>query len=194
MRYKEFNSNKVLDTCIHLFWNTSFWGCAVKEIVAATNVNRFSLYEEFDNKEGILTATIDLYKERYIPEKLALLESKGDLIEILKKFYLSFLKDEESHPSGCYLIRIATEVADNNTEVKNKLDVYLIEIENAFKLLLQKYPECKDSIDYLSKHLTGLFCSLTTFCVIHSYEERESLVNNGLSMLLKNNTNYATHA
>ncbi|OIQ40986.1 MAG: hypothetical protein BM563_02200 [Bacteroidetes bacterium MedPE-SWsnd-G1] len=194
MRYKEFNSNKVLETCINLFWNTSFGGCSVKEIVTETGVNRFSLYDEWEHKEGILLASIDLYQQRYSQEKFKILESEGDLREVLTKFYMSFMIDEKTHPSGCYIIRIATELADNNIDVKNKLDRYLNELEHQFKTFISNYSESNKNIDYLAKHLTGLFCSLTTFCVIHSFEERKSLVNSGISMLLKNSTHHATHA
>ena len=194
MRYKEFNSNKVLETCINLFWNSSFGAVSVKEIVIATNVNRFSLYEEFENKEGILLASLDLYEERYSSLKFELLHKEGDLNDILFNFYMSFMKDEETHPSGCFIIQISTELADSNTDVKTKLDLYLKEIEQQFLEFLLRYPETKDTSDYLSKHLTGLFCSLTTSCVIRSFKERETLVNNGISMLLKNHTNYGTYA
>lgn len=194
MRYKEFNSNKVLDTCINLFWNTSFGGCSVKDIVSETGVNRFSLYEEWDNKEGILIASIDLYRERYSNPKFNELNASGNLEEDLTNFYLRFMTDEASHPSGCYIIRIATELADNNEDVKYKLDIYLNDLEDLFKSFLMSYSKNQDDINYLAKHLTGLFCSLTTFCVIHSFEERKSLVNSGISMLLKNKKKYATHA
>lgn len=194
MRYKEFNSNKVLDTCTLLFWNSSFGGCAVKDIVGATNVNRFSLYEEWDNKEGILLASIDLYKERYCNSKFKLLNTGGTLEEVLTNFYMSFMKDEDTHPSGCYIIRIATELADANEDVKNKLDLYLKDLEQRFKLLIVNYDFSPEKVNYLAKHLTGLFCSLTTFCVIHSFKERQSLVNSGISMLLKKQPNHATNA
>lgn len=194
MRLKEFNANSVLDKCIHLFWNASFGSCAIKDIVAATKVNRFSLYEEFNNKEGILLASIDLYEERYSSLKFDILNRDGNLHEVLYAFYMSFMQDEEHHPSGCYIIRIATELADANTDVKTKLNSYLETLEQQFTLLLLKYNETKSTAPYLAKHLTGLFCSLTTFCVIHSFRERKSLVTSGISLLLKNHLNHATYA
>ncbi len=194
MRYKEFNSNKVLETCINLFWDSSFGACSIKNIVSATNVNRFSLYEEFDNKDGILLASISLYQKRYSVEKFELLKKEGDLQEVLYNFYMSFMSDKQAHPSGCYIIRIATELADNNSAIKAKLDQYLKELEQHFITLLLNHPDTKNISEYLAKHLTGLFCSLTTYCVIHSFKERESLVNSGISILLKNHSNHATYA
>ena len=85
-------------------------------------------------------------------------------------------------------------LADNNSAIKAKLDQYLKELEQHFITLLLNYPDTKNISEYLAKHLTGLFCSLTTYCVIHSFKERESLVNSGISMLLKNHSNHATYA
>ena len=62
MRYKEFNRNSVLEKCIPLFWKNGFRACAISDIVEETGVNRFSLYEEFENKEGILYAALELYR------------------------------------------------------------------------------------------------------------------------------------
>ena len=65
MRYKEFNRNKVLEDCIQLFWEKGFNSCSISDIVERTKVNRYSLYEEFEDKDGILLQTLILYKKRY---------------------------------------------------------------------------------------------------------------------------------
>lgn len=76
MRYKEYNTNNVLEKSIKLFWENGFRGCSINEIVQTTGVNRFSLYHEFENKEGILYASLHLYKKRYCQEKLDLLNAE----------------------------------------------------------------------------------------------------------------------
>lgn len=60
MRYKEYNRNKVLEQSLAVFWQKGFNGCSVNELVEITGVNRFSLYSEFENKEGILYASLNL--------------------------------------------------------------------------------------------------------------------------------------
>ena len=71
MRYKEYNVNRVLEKSMALFWQKGFNGCSVNELVKETGVNRFSLYNEFENKEGILYASLELYRERYCDDKLS---------------------------------------------------------------------------------------------------------------------------
>ena len=135
VRYKEYNREAVLENAIQLFWQSGFNGCSINEIVETTGVNRFSLYHEFENKEGILYASLELYKERYSKEKLALLkDSTGAIEEILLNFYLSFLEDKQVI-SGCYFIHEGTELADTDAQIRESLNKYLTEIQTLIKEL-----------------------------------------------------------
>ncbi|MDP4679712.1 MAG: TetR/AcrR family transcriptional regulator [Cyclobacteriaceae bacterium] len=100
MRYKEFNRNKVLDHCISLFWKNGFNSSSINEIVSITGVNRFSLYKEFGNKEGILYSALELYNDRYFSENLNVLNQKKDLRETLMEFFASLLSETRAHSPG----------------------------------------------------------------------------------------------
>lgn len=183
MRYKEYNVNRVLEKCIHLFWNKGFNGVAISEIVETTGVNRFSLYHEFHNKEGILYHTLDLYRDRYIDDKLAILQSDGDLVNTLKRFYLSFLQDSDVF-NGCYFIHIGTELADSDERVKDSIDNYLNNINTLIKDLLIRHNYDPDNSDLLARHLLGLYCTTMSFCLIHTPYEREKYTLNGIKLIL----------
>ena len=88
MRPKEFSRNSVLEKCITLFWEEGYTGTGIQKVVARTGVNRYSLYEEFGNKEGILLASLELYKERYVP--LEKLTKSSTVQDALFQFYSSF--------------------------------------------------------------------------------------------------------
>ena len=111
MRYKEYNKNRVLEKCIKLFWKNGFKGCAISKIVEDTGVNRFSLYEEFNDKNGMLYASLNLYRERHCQDKFDLLKTQEPPAVAIKNFYLSFLNDSNDI-TGCYFIHIGTELAD----------------------------------------------------------------------------------
>ena len=113
MRYKEFNRNRVLEKCIPLFWGNGFRACAISDIVRETSVNRFSLYQEFGNKEGILIATLKLYKERYSSENFNILTKDGRSENILNEFYSSFF-DSANKQDGNFVIHVGVELADTD--------------------------------------------------------------------------------
>lgn len=192
MRYKEFNANRVLEKCINLFWNKGFVASSIKDIVDETGVNRFSLYNEFENKEGILFQTLNLYHQRYINKKLVTKRADSAKNEILELFN-NYLTDDEQHPPGCYIIHIATEIADQSEQVKTVLEEYLKELENKLTDIIEYYPETKSQTNFLAKHLVGLFCSTVCFSVIQTYPERIAMLNSAINVILDKKTTYATH-
>ncbi|MFY0651800.1 MAG: TetR/AcrR family transcriptional regulator [Cyclobacteriaceae bacterium] len=183
MRYKEYNPNKVLQQSIALFWQKGYNGCSINEIVKETGVNRFSLYQEFKNKEGILDASLNFYRERYCDDKLNLLNSEEGLFETLKKFYMSFLEDDVLM-SGCYFIHIGTELADTNEKIKNSLNGYLKEIQSLIQALLVKHEYSHEDAALKSRHLLGLYCTAMSLGLIHNSQERDVYVSNGINIIL----------
>ena len=137
MRYKEYNPNQVLEKAIRLHWEKGVNGSSINDLVELTGVNRFSLYNEFGNKQGILYDSIKLYRERYCQPKMEILNQEGNVREILLQFFLSFLADDLP-VSGCYIIHIGTELADSDERVKRELDDYLKMVRVAIKNLLLK--------------------------------------------------------
>lgn len=184
MRYKEFSNNKVLEDCIHLFWKKGFTGTSITYVVTATKVNRFSLYKEFDNKEGILLASLQLYKSRYSNVYQETLSNTGDVSNTIKDFYYNFLKDKEHHPPGCYIVYIATELADNNEKIQAELVAYLAELEQKFIALLKTDEKYVSNANLIADQLVGLFCNSMCYCYIQNEKERMDFIDLNLNLIL----------
>lgn len=189
MRYKEFNRNSVLEKCIPLFWKNGFRACAISDIVEETGVNRFSLYEEFENKEGILYAALELYKERYAQVSFDMLKKEGNPHEILFHFYNSFLNGKQQ--DGCFVMHVGTELADNDLKVQSFLKAYMDELEQLFIQLMERNPVTKSNSAFFARNLIGLFCTSVSFCLIHSEDQRERHIKNGIQVILNKKLNYA---
>jgi AcrR family transcriptional regulator len=185
MRYKEFNQNKVLNDCISLFWNNSFNGTPISAIVDHTRVNRYSLYHEFENKQGILYAALRLYEERYSSKSIKMLGERGDVSDVLENFYFSYLKNDR-HPIGCFLIYIATELADNNPLVNALLNAYLTEIETTFVSLLNTSNKYAHQSKLISSNLVFLFCNSMCYCHIQGEKESQEYISLNLDIILNN--------
>ncbi len=191
MRYKEYNTNKVLEKCIPIFWEKGFRGTSVQEIVDVTGVNRFSLYHEFQNKEGILYNALKLYQVRYGNSKFDILNKPGGLKTILQEFYLSFLQSDDKN-KGCFYIHIGTELADEDAEIKSLIKDYLSSLESKLIQRLTKEEKTKNNPDFYARHLVGLFCTSMSFCLIHSEEQKQHHIANGINIILNKKNNYAT--
>lgn len=184
MRYKEYNPNTVLEKSINLFWNKGFKACSINDIVEETGVNRFSLYHEFKDKDGILYESLKLYKERYFNPKLDLLNQKGDFVTVLNDFLLSFLKEENKN-QGCYIIHIGTELADTNEAIKQLVKDFLEEISEAFINLLENNGKSHEHAVIYARQMVGLFCTSMSFCLIHNKSERTNHISKSINVIFK---------
>lgn len=186
MRYKEFNTAKVLEQCIGLFWQNGYNSCSIKQIVEATGVNRFSLYNEFENKDGILEASLDLYADRYIGPRMKILDGDGTARETLKAFFESFVGESKNHPPGCYTIYIASELADTVPTINSRLKDYLGQLEEKFTQVLNRDSTITGSHRFLATRLCGLFCNSMCFCVIQDPDERIAYIENSFNLIFNN--------
>ena len=191
MRYKEYNTNSVLEKCIPLFWEKGFRGTSIQEIVEITGVNRFSLYHEFQNKEGILYNALKLYQKRYGIPKFKILKKDGDLAAVLQEFYVSFLQSQEKY-QGCFYIHIGTELADEDAEIESLIKDYLSRLKIALTQRLLLEETTKNNANFYARHLVGLFCTSMSFCLIHSEEQKQHHIANGIKVILNKKFNYAT--
>jgi TetR/AcrR family transcriptional regulator, transcriptional repressor for nem operon len=186
MRYKEFNSNVVLEKCITLFWERGFTSCPISEIVNRTRVNRSSLYDEFESKEGILVEGLNLYHTRYGLPKIEILEGEGSMNQVAFDFYWSYMQSTMDRPFGCFMIHIATELADSNESVKAILDQYLEAIKNGFIGAMKKRNFEESEHEFLAGQFIGLFCTAMSFCLIHTEEQRKNYIEKCLKVILFN--------
>lgn len=188
MRYKEFNRNTVLEKCISLFWNDSYRATSIKKIVDITGVNRFSLYAEFVDKEGILQAAVKLYLERYAYKYIEVFEQQTNGKQALLSFFHSYFKESKKHPPGCFLIATSTELFKTNAFVTLELDNYLKQLNKAFV----KWAIQNNSIDSEKKasQLVGLFCSAMSICVILTEAEFKDYLEKNLNVILENEYSY----
>lgn len=185
MRYKEFNKKKVLDDCISLFWENSFNGTSINTIVDHTRVNRFSLYQEFENKQGILYEALKLYRERYSNELIKRLESNAAVEEILKDFFYGFLK-RGANPVGCFIIYTATELGDNDEYINSFLKSYLQDLEKKFTSLLNSNSVYKNQSKLITNNLVLLFCNAMCYCHIQEEKESQNFISLNLDIILNN--------
>ena len=60
-RKKQYQKEEVLLKAMDVFWRKGYEGAHLKELVEHTGLNRFSLYSEFDGKEGLFCEALAQY-------------------------------------------------------------------------------------------------------------------------------------
>ena len=106
-RHKNYIRDEVLERAMNLFWAKGYEGTHLKELVGATGLNRFGLYNEFGGKEGLFQEAL----ERYLSQALAFYREKlGNEpygLNNIHDYFASLSYGEAYH--GCFMINTLTE-------------------------------------------------------------------------------------
>lgn len=183
MRPKEFDRNAVLEKCIVLFWKEGYNGTGIQKIVERTMVNRYSLYDEFGNKDGILIASLHLYMDRHIPWEI--LNKPDSLEEILFQFYSNFFRPIKTnkHPIGCYISTMALELRETalmQDFFNSFLDILTDRFTQLIRLKSKKY-----DVMNVAKQLTVFYCTSMGMYIIFSQQETEKYIQDNLNLITK---------
>ena len=185
MRPKEFNRNSVIEKCLILFWKEGYNGTGIQKLVDVTGVNRYSLYEEFGSKEGILLASLELYKEKYLPWDL--LAQSLSAQELLFQFYASFFNPSKpnNHTIGCYIASMALELRETS-EMQVFFNDYLLFLNKKFEeFLTEKATLSPIKLLTVTQQLVTFYCTSMGMYVIFSKNETEEYLRDNLKLITK---------
>ena len=86
-RRKEYDPSVVVEKAMNVFWEKGYEATSVQDLVDATGINRFSLYQAFDNKHGLFLRALEHYFRQVLPQILHLSEdARGGLATIRRYF------------------------------------------------------------------------------------------------------------
>ncbi len=185
-RYKEFNEIRFSIQAMKYFWRNGFERTSINQIVKATGVNRFSIYDSFESKEGLLDFSLKTYREQFIDQRIDKLKNEGESYEDIFQFYKDFISPpkELNLPRGCYICILGTELADGEPVVKEHLQSYLENIKSAFAGFLERIGFSPKEVERHAESLLGLFCAISTMTPISSEADCLQYVKEILSIII----------
>ncbi len=113
-RQKKYNEDEVTEKAMHLFWSNGYTSTSARMLEKEMGINLFSIYSSFQNKEGVLLASIKCYKDKLRVKLLNPLSEGPKTVDSLKKYFydfLNFTKDKKGY-KGCLLINTVNELGD----------------------------------------------------------------------------------
>jgi TetR/AcrR family transcriptional repressor of nem operon len=143
-RPRSFNPDKVVDNAIAAFWARGYEATSINDLVAATGVNRASLYAGFEDKRGLFLAPRDA---------------------ILAAFDAAATPPAPDQPGGCLLVNTALELAPHDTEIRDLVTAAFEGVEAFFCDRIeaaQAAGTIRADIDaaHIAQTLLGLFVGL----------------------------------
>jgi TetR/AcrR family transcriptional repressor of nem operon len=105
-RPKSYDRITVLERAMRVFWTKGWEGTHLSDLVEATGINRFSLYNEFGGKEGLYRAALEHYVAG-LADLGALLEREPLGLANVRAFHRAQLVEE--FENGCFALSSVRE-------------------------------------------------------------------------------------
>lgn len=170
-RKKSYDRDALVGKAMEVFRDHGFAGTSAEILVEHLGVNRFSLYAEFGNKQGLFDAALKRYDEEVVERSFGPLEAPGaGLAEVraLLEFYGS-AGEGPAFGRGCLLCNTAVEFGPNDPSGAQFVQRYFERLSRAFLGALhnaQSRGELRRSVDpseeanFFTASVLGLFVML----------------------------------
>ena len=122
-RPRTFDRDEVLDHAITTFLAKGYRGASLDDLTKSMGINRPSLYATFGNKQRLFMEAIDRYAETLGSEPMKALYGEQDIENAIAVFFETKIRyfTLRGKPRGCLISNIATEAAENDGQVRDKL-------------------------------------------------------------------------
>lgn len=165
-----YDRTTLLDQAVRVFWEKGYWDTSISDLVNATGVQRYGLYQSFGDKHGLFLEALERYQETVIAGLLRGLEKPGAALQEIDTF-LDRLASKARTPGalrGCLLCNTAAELGQDDPEVAARVDAYTRRLRRAFRgalvraRTLGQLPEDLNAEDG-SRFLTGVVIGTSVY-------------------------------
>ena len=143
-RPRAYDPDTALARAADVFWRNGYDGTSLDDLVAATGMNRPSLYAAFGDKRDLYLKTLARYRDSARAVTLTLLADDPPLRVFLDRFYkaaLDLYLAGEGGARGCYTIGTAATQAT----VDSKVRAFLAEgVRNSDAFLAEQFSKARD--------------------------------------------------
>ncbi|MDH3221372.1 MAG: TetR/AcrR family transcriptional regulator [Gammaproteobacteria bacterium] len=165
--HKNYDKTQVLEKAMKAFWCHGYEGTSINDLVAATGINRGSIYASFPNKHALFICALRYYDQKYRARHLERLAAAHSPREAITAVFAEAAKkpQDEDIPWGCLLVNTALELSPHDIEVSKLVDHSLKCVEAFFVERIeaaQQEGSIRQSIDSFTtaKGLLSLFLGL----------------------------------
>lgn len=138
-RKQEFDPVDATSKAMHLFWAKGYYDTSIRDLVAATGVNYYGLYNVFDDKRGLFLAALDRYRATVTVQILSELEEAPSPLEGIQRAFdraYELVKPQKGH-AGCFMCNTAIELAPHDAEAAQKVQAHLKQLRLGFQAALE---------------------------------------------------------
>jgi TetR/AcrR family transcriptional repressor of nem operon len=157
---KTYNEAEVLDAAMRAFWSNGFQGTSMADLVAATGLNRGSLYAGFGNKRTIFLRALRHYDATYRTGYLDHLGREHEPREAILAAFEAAARGDPKLPGGCLMVNTAMERAPHDTEIAAMVGACMAHVEAFFADSLSRCETSPPDVTETARVLQGLMVAL----------------------------------
>jgi len=165
VRTRTFDPTTALSKAVELFSSKGYSETSMEDIVQATGVSRYGLYNTFGNKQELFEQALERFAEGMGKQSfLRLLEPDASLDHIRKIFdeRVDDMCCLEEH-KGCLFIHTAMGLAPQDDEVRGVLQKFMKRMSKAFSIGLESAKERGEIRKDVDVRATGELLTSTMF-------------------------------
>jgi TetR/AcrR family transcriptional repressor of nem operon len=139
-RPRQFEREDVVQKALEIFWRQGYQATSVQDLVAATGLNRGSLYDTFGDKHGLFLEVVEYYRSHVTARRLAKLEEPGPAREKIATFFKEVVEFSlgEGRLLGCLMTNSAIELAPHDRDTRLAVAANMGAMEAAFRRVLTR--------------------------------------------------------
>ena len=137
-RVPEYDADDALDRALHHFWQHGYSNTSIEQLVEATGVQRYGLYQSFGSKHDLFLAALRRYNEIYISHRLRELEQEDASLDAINHTISNLATFSESPLGrfGCLLCNTAVELGARDEASDLEVGRYVTRLRTAFQRTL----------------------------------------------------------
>lgn len=134
-RPKRYDRDDVLQRAMQLFWAEGFHNTSSRELADAMGINVSTLYSEFESKEGLYTAALDLYERDVVAAFFSALDAPDASMATVRATLRQFpaMARQVAVAPGCLVTNAAIEHAPNAAVSHDTMTRYIARISRGIQ-------------------------------------------------------------
>ncbi|MGY0614454.1 TetR/AcrR family transcriptional regulator [Vibrio sp. FJH11] len=116
-RKANFDRDEKLLVAMDVFWRKGFANTSISDLTDELNINRFSLYNTYGDKQQLYYEALDAYLKKVSLPSLTNLQKDGASLREIDAFLTSFAALQHKNSCGCFIQNALVEHAGEDHDV-----------------------------------------------------------------------------
>lgn len=135
---KSYTEEDVLEAVMRAFWAHGYQGTSMADLVAATGLNRGSLYAGFGGKRDLFLRALAHYDRIYRQGLIDDLRRIEDPRAAILHAFGMMSRDDAALPRGCLMVNSAMELAPHDPEIARIVEASMAQVAMFFADCLRR--------------------------------------------------------